>query len=391
MPAQTLKSEVFYQIVPAQSKALGKVFFGVVWDADGWRSLIFPEVSKNNVLKRTRARFPNALLGKPSLKVKQEIALVQKYLRGEKANLRLIRLSMSSLPPFHARVYQAARELNSGKTCSYVELATAAGQPLGARAVGQAMAKNPFPLIVPCHRVLASQNKIGGFTAPGGLKSKQKLLDMEGYQAPSPLKFPAGRPEKSLAAKCKKIAKLISTHGEFKKLKAREGNVYSALFRSILFQQLNGRAATTIMNRVKDIFDGKIPTPEKLLATKMGHLRSAGVSANKELAMRDLAQKALDGLIPADDELKKMSDEEIIERLTQVRGIGRWTVEMILIFHLGRPDVWPVDDFAIRTAAGRLFGMHGHPKPKEILRLADHWRPYRSVASWYLWRSLDQE
>jgi O-6-methylguanine DNA methyltransferase len=383
---------VSYTLKSAGSPALGKVWFAAVWSNDGWLGLTFPEADRKNVVTRTVKRFPQAkAIGEKSAPrvVQKELKIVAEYLAGKKSDLGKIRLSLSHLPPFHRKVYEYARKVGVGKTQSYAEVANALGSPGAARAVGQSMARNPIPLIVPCHRVLASAHQIGGFTAPGGLKSKSALLEMEGYQAPAPTKFPKGDPDRILAKQCKRMAKLIAKHGPYKKLKPREESAYASLFRSILFQQLNGKAATTILNRVKARFGGVTPQPEALLATKMGTLRADGVSENKERALRDLAEKAQAGLIPPDDVLKKMSDEEIIERLTQVRGIGRWTVEMILIFHLGRPDVWPVDDFAIRAAAGKLFGLKNHPKPKEIARLADHWRPLRSVASWYLWRSLD--
>lgn len=386
-------SSLSYTVHSLNSKALGKIHFAAVWDQDGWRSLIFPEADKKQVVARALAKFPlakNVSLKTAPAVVRKEFALVADYLNGKKANLTKIRLNLSSLPPFHQRVYREALNVTCGSTKSYMTLAQSLGQPGAARAVGQAMARNPLPLIVPCHRVLASANKLGGFTAPGGLESKKRLLAMEGYAEPSAKRFPAGvRPEKALASRCERMKKLISEIGEFKKLKSSSPSVYAALFRSILFQQLNGRAAQTILDRVKADFGGEVPEPKALLKTKLGYLRQFGVSGNKELALRDLALKTVEGIVPNETELKKLDDEEIISRLTQIRGVGRWTVEMLLIFHLGRPDVWPVDDFAIRAATGRLFGLKKMPSGKEIKSMADAWRPYRSVASWYLWRSQD--
>jgi 3-methyladenine DNA glycosylase/8-oxoguanine DNA glycosylase len=127
--------------------------------------------------------------------------------------------------------------------------------------------------------------------------------------------------------------------------------------------------------------------PVHILAASEEALRGAGLSRAKMVAIRDLAEKTEAGLVPTWAQLRKLEDEAIIERLTQVRGVGRWTVEMLLIFRLGRPDVWPVDDFAVRKAFGQVFGQE-MPKPKELAQKAEAWRPYRSVVAWYLWRSL---
>ena len=129
-------------------------------------------------------------------------------------------------------------------------------------------------------------------------------------------------------------------------------------------------------------------TPKQLLEMPEEKLRAAGLSRNKLAALRDLAAKTLDGTVPTARACHRMSDEEIIERCVLVKGIGRWTVEMLLIFRLGRPDVWPVDDYAVRKAYGLLFGI-ADPKPREMLARAEAWRPWRTVAAWYLWRSLE--
>ena len=160
-----------------------------------------------------------------------------------------------------------------------------------------------------------------------------------------------------------------------------------ALAESITGQQLNGKAAAAIFERFLALFDGK-PTADAILGLEEATLRSVGLSSAKAAAMRDLAEKTKSGVVPSWKALRQMDDEAIIHRLTQVRGIGRWTVEMMLIFALGRPDVWPVDDFAVRKAYGKLFGIHD-PKPAEMTQRAEVWRPWRSVVARYLWRSLD--
>jgi DNA-3-methyladenine glycosylase II len=160
-----------------------------------------------------------------------------------------------------------------------------------------------------------------------------------------------------------------------------------SLAESITGQQLNGRAAKAIFERFLSLYGGVLDA-ETILGTAEETMRSVGLSAAKARAIRDLADKAKSGVVPGWPALRRMDDEAIIQRLTQIRGIGRWTVEMMLIFCLGRPDVWPVDDFAVRRAYGILFGIDG-PKPAEMRARAQAWRPWRSVAARYLGTSLE--
>lgn len=165
---------------------------------------------------------------------------------------------------------------------------------------------------------------------------------------------------------------------------------FNSLVRSIIYQQLSGRAAETIHNRLlAAITTGKKLTPQDALAASDETFRTAGVSAAKRLALRDLAARTLDGTVPTLARLKRMNDEEIVERLTQVRGIGRWTVEMLLMFRLGRPDVLPATDLAIRKGATLIDGCAAMLTPSEVLARGRVWQPFRTVASWYLYRLLD--
>lgn len=165
---------------------------------------------------------------------------------------------------------------------------------------------------------------------------------------------------------------------------------FDALAESIAYQQLSGKAAATIWKRVRALFPGKKRLDPKLvLATPDEKLRAAGLSRSKVAALKDLAAKTIDGTVPSARALAKMSDEEIIERLIAVRGIGRWTAEMLLLFDLGRPDVWPVHDYGVQKGFAKTFGKRKLPTPKQLLKLGEKWRPYRSVAAWYFWRALD--
>lgn len=185
------------------------------------------------------------------------------------------------------------------------------------------------------------------------------------------------------------MARLVKRVGPFALQIRHLHNPFEALARNIIYQQLHGNAAAAIHARVLALGGKSKLRPRDILDATEESLRGAGLSGAKTAALRDLAAKTLDGTVPTLARLRRMTDEEIIERLTQVRGIGRWTVEMLLIFRLGRPDVLPVGDFAVRKGFAHAYGLEESPKPKELERFGELWRPFRSVASWYLWRASE--
>jgi DNA-3-methyladenine glycosylase II len=194
-----------------------------------------------------------------------------------------------------------------------------------------------------------------------------------------------------------KLAALIDRVGPFAMQLRPAPSPFESLLESILYQQLHGKAAATIHRRVREYFGGD-PAPQTLIDTPDEPLRAAGVSGNKIKALRDLAVRTLDGTVPSHAVIKKMADADIIERLTAVRGIGSWTVEMLLIFRMGRPDVLPVTDYGVRKGFAltfqrlpktRALAAEDLPKPAVMLKRAKRWAPFRSVASWYLWRACD--
>jgi len=167
---------------------------------------------------------------------------------------------------------------------------------------------------------------------------------------------------------------------------------FDALAESIAYQQLSGKAAATIWGRVRAIYGKrKYLDPKAILKTPDRKLRAAGLSRSKVAALKDLAAKTIDGTVPTSAALTKMSDEEIIERLIQVRGIGRWTVEMLLLFDLARPDVWPIHDYGVQKGFAKTFGKRKLPTPKQLLKHGKKFAPHRSVAAWYFWRALDND
>ena len=206
-----------------------------------------------------------------------------------------------------------------------------------------------------------------------------------------------------LAASDAKLAKLMAKAGPFTLRLASQQSPFEALVESIIYQQLHGKAAATIHARMLKSFEpfcglGVHPSPEHLLECPNEQLREAGLSHNKMLALRDLAAKTLDGTVPTLARIRRMSDEEVVEELTRVRGIGKWTVEMMLMFRLGRPDVLPSSDYGVRkgfalTYLGLKPGVKVTPDllatPAQIEKKAEKWRPWRSVASWYMWRACD--
>jgi len=186
------------------------------------------------------------------------------------------------------------------------------------------------------------------------------------------------------------LGDLIARAGQFTMRPTPSHSLFQSLVRSIVYQQLSGRAAATILGRVTQLFAPKrFPAPRDLLEIPPERLRAAGLSTAKTAALRDLAARTLDGTVPSLARVRRMEDEEIVERLTAVRGIGRWTVEMLLIFKLGRPDVLPLGDLGVRKGFARTFGKRKLPEPTVMNRRGERWRPYRSVASWYLWRALE--
>jgi DNA-3-methyladenine glycosylase II len=187
------------------------------------------------------------------------------------------------------------------------------------------------------------------------------------------------------------MARLVDRIGPLNRPRRRRGrpdDAYGVLVRSITGQQLSTKAAATIYGRLTDLYGGRTPTPQEIIDTEPDKLRAVGLSGAKAAYLRDLAEHIVDGELPVDD-LAKLSDEEVYKLLTAIKGLGRWTVDMFLMFHLGRPDILPVGDLGIRKAVQVEYGLKDLPKPAEMETIAERWRPQRSLASLYLWESLD--
>ena len=187
------------------------------------------------------------------------------------------------------------------------------------------------------------------------------------------------------------LARVIRRVGIFPTAKRKPQHPFASLLQSIVYQQLAGKAAEAIFGRVKALGASGFPTPEEILQFDQTKLRSAGLSRQKIAAVKDLAAKTLDGTVPTLGKIRRMSEEEIHERLTRVHGIGEWSVQMFLMFRLGRPDILPTKDYGIQKGFQRVYGHKAVPKPKAILKHGERWRPYRSIACWYLWRALEEK
>ena len=195
---------------------------------------------------------------------------------------------------------------------------------------------------------------------------------------------------KHLRASDASLARVIDRVGPFRLQLIEASSIFDALARAIVYQQLNGKTAAAIFARFCGLFPASGPTAEQLLAASEDELRGAGLSRSKLLSLRDLAAKTVSREIPSLAEIRSMDDEAIIKSLTHVRGIGRWTVEMLLIFRLGRSDVLPADDYGIRKGFALVSGRAELPARKELEEYGLRWKPYRTVASWYLWRLVEQ-
>jgi DNA-3-methyladenine glycosylase II len=199
-----------------------------------------------------------------------------------------------------------------------------------------------------------------------------------------------GEAEEHLSKVCKRFAKIVPKHEPYPTTFEKKKDPYRALVRSVVYQQLSGKAAGTIHGRLIALWPNKDhPDPEDLLEAPPELLRGAGLSRQKIAALKDVSLKRIEGVIPEARRLSRMKDDEIIERLTAARGVGRWTVEMYLMFTLGRPDVLPIDDLGVRKGAEKLYRREF--TPKELGKYGERWAPFRSAAAWHLWRLIDTQ
>jgi DNA-3-methyladenine glycosylase II len=203
------------------------------------------------------------------------------------------------------------------------------------------------------------------------------------------LRYNRSQAVEHLREHCDPLRRFIDAHGRLGLKVRREYDLFNALSRAIVYQQLSGKAAGTIHGRFTGLFENEIPEAAQAGTLSMDQLRAVGLSRNKALAIQDLAEKTLDGSLVSMRRMARMGDEELIGNLCSVRGVGPWTAQMLLIFNLGRPDVMPATDLGVQNGVQAVYRMRALPSPEQVLRKTRHLSPYRSAASWYFWRAAD--
>ncbi|MBU1108572.1 MAG: methylated-DNA--[protein]-cysteine S-methyltransferase [Candidatus Riflebacteria bacterium] len=379
--------------------ALGSA--AIAWRDSKIIGLLLPEASEGSLRKKVAKQFSNCLSATPPEPLSRLIEQIREYFAGRPANFKAARLDLSDCTPFCRLVYEHLRQVSAGSTVSYKALAEACDRPAAARAIGLAAGKNPIPLLIPCHRVVNADGRLGGFSAGGGISLKAQMLRLEDIDVEDKPVFRIKSPLlisdcdldlvlKHLSKVDRDLGQLIKTAPRFNLEFSSNTSIFQALLESIIYQQLTGKAAATIYRRVLDLFSGKQDvTALDIIRADEDELRSAGLSRNKVLAIKDLAEFAISGRLPDHKQMLLMPSREIIDRLTLIRGIGRWTVEMLLIFRLGRADLMAADDYGLRKGLAAIRHQKALPTPAELTRQSLAWKPYRSIASWYLWRAAE--
>ncbi|MBF0546012.1 MAG: methylated-DNA--[protein]-cysteine S-methyltransferase [Candidatus Riflebacteria bacterium] len=367
---------------------------GIAWNEKGINYFGFPEKSVTELSEKIRKCSQTEETKKPPAFIKGIIDRIHKHLDGKFDDFLDLEIDLEGYSDFYKEIYNNLRKVLPGKTVTYAELAEKSGKPGAARAVGTAMGKNPVGFLIPCHRVLSAGNMLGGFSAHGGAKLKAYLLSIEGAFPNLYKNRKKGEIETGVEYLCsrdKKFSRLVESFGPFKVEIDHEQSIFDALFDSIISQQLSGKAASTISARVRTaVQKGKRILPEHILKATDEKLRECGLSRAKTAALRDLSEKTLMKQIPDFQELSNMENEKIIEILTKVKGIGPWTVEMLLIFRLGHLDVWPVNDLGVRKGLSIYLRLKELPTPAETAEFGMKWKPYRTIAAWYFWRLAEK-
>jgi len=354
---------------------------GFVWTLRGVARLVFGEAVEGLV-----AAYPDMQKkARPIGPASEVTRRIKAHLRGKLDDFRDIPVDFGDGSEYAVKVLRALRRIGPGKVVTYGELARRTGRPGASRAVGRIMGANPVPLIVPCHRCMGADGSLTGFSAEGGQYLKAWLLHIEGYER---------NPEhaeglRHLARVDRKMRRVIDLVGPYQAVPDKPAPHWETLVTAIVHQQLSVKAGQTIAGRVRALTDGpRYPEPNAMAAFQPMALRSCGLSNAKVGYVQDLAARVDDGRLNLAS-LSRKSDEAVIEELTKVRGIGEWSAHMYLIFRLGRLDILATGDLGLRMGAGKLYGLDEHATPAELTEIAEPWRPYRSIGSWYLWRALD--
>jgi len=359
---------------------------GLAWTRKGIDRVVAPGENADTVRSELVAVGPDREeVKRPPAAVRDVITRLRRHLSGKTDTLADIPLDLSRVSPFGCKIGKTLRKVPAGQTLTYGELARRAGKPGAARAVGRAMATNPLPLLVPCHRVLPAGGGLGGYSSGDGVATKVRLLHVEGYVFDQRLQDGLDH----LSRVDRKLGRMIAKAGPYLPAFGDGQNPYDVLVTSLVHQQISVKAAVTIAGRVRALTPGDaFPTPTELPGLPDDALRGAGLSHQKISYLRDLAARVADGRLDL-RALRRLDDDDAIAALCRVRGIGVWTAQMALIFHLDRLDVWPVDDLGLQDAVKLHLRLPERPTAREMPGHGERWAPYRSMASWYLWRLVD--
>ena len=359
---------------------------GLAWKRRGFCRVVFGAMETEAIAAELQDACPGlAEVKRPSAVVREVIKRIGGLVRGKLDDLRDIPVDLSDSSEFSRKVLRTLRGVKPGQVITYGQLAAKAGRPGAARAVGRIMGANPVPIIVPCHRCMGADGSLTGFSTAGGTALKARLLFIEGYEHNAE----HARGIRHLQKVDPKIRRVIGKVGPYLAMPDKPRPPYDTLVTAIVHQQLSVKAGQTIAGRVRDLTPGpNHPTPEQTLRLKPEKLRACGLSNAKVGFVRDLAAHVHDGSLKL-GALKRLSDDEVIAELIKVKGIGEWSAHMHLIFHMGRLDVLPVGDLGLRMAAFKLYGLEEYATAAELTEIAEPWRPYRSLGSYYLWRGLD--
>ncbi len=320
---------------------------------------------------------------------------IARHLEGDIQDFSGVPLDLSATSQFSQQVYLECRRVAAGTTISYKGLAHRVGRPQGARAVARTMATNPVPIVIPCHRVVASSGALTGYSGGDGPLTKALLLAREGVLPDltgvellgtsvfEPVIYQLGL---TVLRQDPLFARLLEMGGEERPVPSFGHNPFASLVQAICYQQLAGAAAATIFDRVQEALGGE-PTVDRVQATSDAALAAAGLSRAKRSAVRTLARAVATGEMDL-GHLSALPYQTLKDQLTAVRGIGPWTVEMVAIFHLGHPDVFSPGDLGLRKAISRLLGRSKLVSPEVAARVARRWRPFSTLATLALWRSL---
>ncbi len=362
----------------------------LVWSAEGVIRNFLPFESPSETKNEVFKEFPEAMETSLNKEMKKVVSKLKFAISGAKVDFDDVLINKSNWSPFNKKVFECAKSIPIGSTTTYGLLAKSIGHPNAFRAVGTALGKNPVPIIIPCHRVLGANGSLRGFSASNGVITKQILLRLEGCRDQTFfLDYDPIESSIFLAKSDSRLAKIIKLIGPPSISPPQKVQIFDSLSKAIISQQLSVKAAQSISRKL--ILEcgkknGNLDF-EQIFKARNEKLKACGLSENKVHYLKELAKYARDKHLPSGEQLKCLSDSEVVHSLTKIKGVGKWTAEMILIFQLGRADVLAVDDLALRKGHGILLGKKNHESSRDELQTyARRWRPYRTAACWYLWR-----